>query len=241
MTEKIYTEEEGEYLKNNPTWHVEHSPWKAKQIIKMLSRNPVNPRTIAEVGCGAGEILNQLHLSLPNNIRFTGYDISSDAMTLAKLREKERLEFKHEDFLEIDTKVDLLIMMDVFEHVDDYLGFLRLCRTKAKNTIFHIPLDISVQSILRNRPMYARETVGHLHYFMKETAIATLVDSGYSIIDYFYTPAAFDFPGKSIITRIALVLRKALYKMNPDLAVKLLGGFSILVLASSDNETKTIK
>ncbi len=81
--------------------------------------------------------------------------------------------------------------------------------------------------------MYARDTVGHLHYFMKETAIATLVDSGYDIVDFFYTPAAFDFPGKSLTTKTALLLRKMLYKMNPDLAVKLLGGFSLLVLASN--------
>ncbi len=82
MTEKIYTDE-GEYLKKNPMWHVEHSPWKAKQILKILSRNPINPKTVAEVGCGAGEILNQLHLSLPNDVSFTGFDISSDAIRIA--------------------------------------------------------------------------------------------------------------------------------------------------------------
>lgn len=70
-------------------------------------------------------------------------------------------------------------MMDVFEHVDDYLGFLKLCKNKTKNTIFHIPLDISAQGILRNKLIAARKSVSHLHYFMKETAIATLIDSGY--------------------------------------------------------------
>jgi hypothetical protein len=36
VTEKIYTEENSEYLKNHPTWHIEDSPWKAKQIIKIF-------------------------------------------------------------------------------------------------------------------------------------------------------------------------------------------------------------
>jgi len=60
MTKEIYTEEKGNYLENNPTWHIEDSPWKAKQIFKMLNKNSINPKSIAEIGCGAGEILNQL-------------------------------------------------------------------------------------------------------------------------------------------------------------------------------------
>lgn len=233
MTKNIYTEENGEYLKNNPTWHVEDSPWKAKQIIKMLNRNPINPKSIAEIGCGAGEILNQLHLSMPNNVSFTGYDISSDAISLAKTREKERLEFKHENILETNTRFDLLLMIDVFEHVDDYLGFLKLCKSKAKNTIFHIPLDISAQAILRNILMSVRNSVGHLHYFMKETAIATLVDSGYDIVDLFYTAGSLDLPRKTLKSKIAVLPRKLMFKANEDIAVKILGGFSLLVLTKN--------
>lgn len=35
MLEQLYTS--GEYLEKNPTWHVEESPWKAKQVIRMLN------------------------------------------------------------------------------------------------------------------------------------------------------------------------------------------------------------
>ena len=230
MLNNIYTEENGEYLNNNLTWHVEDSFWKAKQILKMLNRNPINPKSVAEVGCGAGEILNQLYLSMPDDVSFVGYDISIDAIHLAKQREKERLEFKHENFLKINSKFDLLLMIDVFEHVDDYLGFLSLCKNKAKNTIFHIPLDISVQGVIRNNLLYSRKAVGHLHYFTKETAIATLIDSGYEIIDCFYTAGSFELQQNSLKTKIAALPRQLLYKANKDIAAKLLGGFSLLVL-----------
>ena len=150
----IYTENNSEYLRNNPTWHVEHSPWKARQIAKMLGRNRIFPRSIVEVGCGVGEILSQLHNSLPSDIEFTGYDISNDAISIAKQKEKEGLKFECKDYLDSSAFVDLLLMVDVLEHVDDYLGFLRSCKNKAKDTIFHIPLDISVQAILRNRRIY---------------------------------------------------------------------------------------
>jgi SAM-dependent methyltransferase len=230
MIEAIYTQENGEYLQKNPTWHVEDSPWKAKQILRILNNNPVHPKSIAEVGCGAGEILNQLYLSMPNDVHFTGYDISSDAIKLAKMREKDRLCFKHENFLETSTQYDLLIMMDVFEHVNDYLGFLKQCKNRAKHTIFHIPLDLSVSAILRNKLIDGRKSVGHLHYFMKETAIATLVDSGYDVIDFFYTTGSLDLPLKNFRSKLAVFPRKILYAINKDMAAKLAGGFSLLVL-----------
>lgn len=88
MTKNIYTQENGLYLKNNPAWHVEDSSWKATQILKMLDRNPIDPKSVIEVGCGAGEILNQLYLSMPDDVEFTGYDISRDAINLARHREK---------------------------------------------------------------------------------------------------------------------------------------------------------
>jgi 2-polyprenyl-3-methyl-5-hydroxy-6-metoxy-1,4-benzoquinol methylase len=229
--EEIYTQENGEYLKSNPSWHIEDSPWKAKQILKMLSRNNLHPKRVAEVGCGAGEILNQLHASLPTAVNFTGYDISPDGIKLAKKREKERLHFKCEDISESDEKFDLLLMIDVFEHVADYLGFLKLCRSIATHTIFHIPLDISAQAVLRNKLMNKRKSVGHLHYFTKETAIATLADAGYEIVDFFYTGGSLDFPRKTLQSRIAFLPRKVMFKLNEDVAVKILGGFSLIVLA----------
>lgn len=55
---------DGEYLKKNPTWHVEESPFKAKYILEMLRRNNLSPRTVCEAGCGAGEVLRQLQLQM---------------------------------------------------------------------------------------------------------------------------------------------------------------------------------
>jgi ubiquinone/menaquinone biosynthesis C-methylase UbiE len=235
MKEKIYTETNGEYLKNNPNWHVEDSPWKANHIKKILDKNSLNPHSIAEIGCGAGEILNQLYATSPNTTYFTGFDISSDAIAKAKSRSKERLSFKHEDLTKTDDAFDLLLMIDVFEHVDDYLGFLKLCKNKSKNTVFHIPLDISINGILRNKLIYGRNTVGHLHYFTKETALATLTDAGYEIVDYFYTAGSIELPRKTLKSKIAVLPRKLLYKINKDLAAQVFGGFSLMVLTKNGN------
>lgn len=217
------------YLKNNLTWHVEDSPWKAEQIQKMLLRNKIKAETICEIGCGAGEILVQLWQKNPS-VSFYGYELSPQAFELCKTRENENVRYFNEDLLDENEHFELLLCIDVFEHVEDYIGFLKQLKQKAKNHIFHIPLDINVLSVLRNTLMSARQSVGHLHYFTSETALATLKDSGYEVVDYFFTPSFDDLPSKTFKAKIARLPRKILYAISPRLMVTLLGGCSLLVL-----------
>ena len=228
--QNIYTD--GTYLAKNPSYDVGDSPWKAQQILKMIRKNNLQPDSICEVGCGAGEILRQLQLSLPDSISYQGYDISPQAIELSRQRENERLSFICEDFLGKDTSFfDLVLCIDVFEHVEDYLDFLRQLKPKSKYKIFHIPLDMSVQFVLRAEPiLWMRKNVGHLHYFMKDTALSTLEDTGYKVLDYFYTPQHVDL-AKTLKAQLLKLPRKMLFAMQPDLMVRLLGGYSLLVLA----------
>lgn len=229
MDESIY--QSGEYVEKNPTYHVEDSAWKARQILRMMSSHQLSPRTICEIGCGAGEILRQLQAQLPETTELDGYEISPQGFALCQERANERLRFHCADLLSSDAgPFDLLLCIDVFEHVEDYLGFLRRLRPRAARHIFHIPLDISAQGVLRAGPlMLEREEVGHLHYFMKETALATLRDTGYEIVDWFYTPGALANP-RSLKARLARWPRKLCSLVNQDLTVRLLGGYSLLVL-----------
>src|SRR4051812_22867701 len=87
------------YLKKNPTWHVEHSAWKAQHVLTMIKRNHLTLKTIAEIGCGAGEILKQMHDAMESDVRFVGYEISPQAHALSQTRASERLEFRLADFL----------------------------------------------------------------------------------------------------------------------------------------------
>lgn len=230
MSEKIYTT--GEYLERNPTWHVEDSLWKDKQIQKIIVNNKLHPSSICEVGCGAGEILNQLYLHMPDDVSFVGYEISPQAFELCQQRKKDRLHFHLKNLLEDEEAFfDIVLAIDVFEHVEDYLSFLRKLREKGVYKIFHIPLDLSVQTVLRGSPILkVRYNVGHLHYFTKETAMATLIDTGYEIIDYFYTGASIDLPAKSFKSLLARLPRKIIYNLSKDMAVRVLGGYSLMVL-----------
>ena len=233
MTTNDYSNDNSKYLQANPGWHIEDSAWKATQILKLIDRNKLQPHTIVEIGCGAGEILNQLHQRMEDKtVEFSGYEIAPDAFKLCMERKKERLNFFQEDLLQTNKSFDLLLMIDVFEHVDDYLGFIKKASQKATYKIYHIPLDVSILSILNNYPVVARKNVGHLHYFMKDTALATLVDSEQEVIDWFYTKSAFEVHNKNVgfFGKVLNVFRRFFYWMSPNLAVKTFGGFSLIVL-----------
>lgn len=230
MTE-IY--EDGTYLDNNPSWHEEDSPWKAKQIRNIIERNSLHPSSICEIGCGAGEILNQLLMHYGENIQLFGYEVSPQAFELCNRKSKPHLIFKLSDLLQdSDAHFDVVMAIDVFEHTEDYFGFLRKLREKAEYKIFHIPLDLSVQAILRSSPIInGRKSVGHIHYFTKETALETLKDTGYEIVDYFYTCGSFELPNRGWKTNLLKVPRRLEFLANKDLAARVLGGFSLMVLA----------
>ncbi|MDQ3215016.1 MAG: class I SAM-dependent methyltransferase [Pseudomonadota bacterium] len=231
MTCELYTQ--GRYAENYPTWHVEHSAWKAQHVLDMLKRNRLAPRTIAEVGCGAGEILKQLHDRMDDQVRLVGYDISPQAHALSESRVSERLQFKLMDFLQDETaEFDLILLIDVVEHIDDYYHFLRALKPRTRYVILHLPLDLSVQTVLRKdffRTVH--ESAGHLHYFSQETARQMLADVGYEILDARLTASSLDLPMTSFKMALARLPRKLLYALNPGFACRLLGGSSLLVLA----------
>ncbi|WP_097065538.1 class I SAM-dependent methyltransferase [Nitrosovibrio sp. Nv4] len=222
----------GTYLEKNPGWHEEDSTWKASQISKIITGNKIAPSTLCEVGCGAGEILNCLSSEFAN-IAFSGYEISPQAFEICRTKEKNNLKFHLKDISDhSDQTFDVVMAIDVFEHVEDYFGFLRKLRTRGIYKIFHIPLDLSVQSVLRGSPILnVRESVGHIQYFTKETALATLKDTGYEIVDYFYTGSSLELSNHSLKSHLMKLPRGLFFKLNRDLAVRILGGFSLMVLA----------
>ena len=220
------------YLQHNPTWHVEDSPWKARQIYTMLARHRLEPQSVCEIGCGAGEILGVLYGLLPANVTFHGYDISPHAVELAAPRRRPGLEFHHADLLDSSEHFDLVLTIDVIEHVEDVFGFLRRLRPRGTYHIFHIPLDMSVSAVLRGTPLnWARENLGHVHYFSLETALAILRDTGYSVVDHFHTAGVLELGRPTPRQRLIRIPSLLAWRLSPALTAKILSGFSVLVLA----------
>ena len=220
------------YANKNPTWHEEDAPWKAKHIETILKSNAIAPTTICEVGCGTGDILLNLSSAFPA-AKLSGYEISPHAYERAKVKETEAVRFHFGDLLEEkDLRFDVLVIADVIEHVEDYVKFIKALKPLSQYKVFHIPLDLSVQSVFRAWPiMNLREGVGHLHYFFKDTALATLKDCGYRVVDYRYTASRLELPNQAFSSQMMRLPRRLMYALNADFAVRLLGGYSLMVLA----------
>lgn len=220
---------DGNYLRKNPTWHQEDSRWKADQVLKILARNNLAPKRVCEVGTGAGGILRALAEDLPET-NFTGFEISEAAYEIASRHDHPRIRLVNGDAFTSGERFDLVMAIDVIEHVEDLFTFLRKMRSLADYQIYHIPLDLSAQSVLRGNALMAkRSQVGHIHYFTKDTALACLRDTGHTVVDYFYTPSANElYPGP--MSAALRPVRKVLFRAAPDLATRLLGGYSLLAL-----------
>ena len=86
--------------------------------------------------------------------------------------------------------------------------------------------------MLRAGPLLKhRRDVGHLHCFTKETALETLSYAGYDIVDCVFTATAVELPNRGWKADLMKLPRRALFALNQDWAARLLGGYSLMVLA----------
>ncbi|MDH3514833.1 MAG: class I SAM-dependent methyltransferase [Gammaproteobacteria bacterium] len=224
-----------DYAESNPTWDIEDSPWKARQVLRMLNAHGLKPRRVVDVGCGAGGVLAGLRDALPD-AALHGYDIAPDAAHLWPALKETGIRFRSGDFLQSgDGNYDLMLLLDVIEHVANPFEFLSGLRGRADHYLFHIPLDLSAVSVLREAPLlHVRNKVGHIHYFTKTLALMLLDECGYQVRDWFYTGASLTGPARGWKTRLARLPRRVAYAINKDAGVRLLGGETMIVLAQTD-------
>jgi SAM-dependent methyltransferase len=231
-SDHFYTE--GGYYRSNPDWHQGGSRFKADLVLAFIKKFQLPTRLVVEVGCGAGEILVELIKSLPLTSVVRGYDISPQAIGIAAKKAGSQLSFYLEDYTTIEVeKANLVLVLDVVEHIDDVYSFLRRLREKGENFIFHIPLDMSCRTLLKPHVLLQqRNDVGHIHYFTEETMLWMLRDVGFDVEYLVYTKPDVDLvKPRSFKQWVKKNLRKFSYSVNKKLSVKLWGGYSALVLA----------
>ena len=223
---------DGDYAQKNPDWDSADALWKVEKLMQLLHRHRCQPGSVVEVGCGSGAVLMGLRGHFPA-ATLSGFDISPQARSFWANPAAADIRFEVADYLAMDEAVpDLVLLFDVLEHVGNPWEFLDRLRGRVRLVAIHFPLDLSVLSVLRESPLLkVRNKVGHLHYFTRGLALALLEEAGYEIIEARYTGAALEAPQRSWRTRLAGVLRRAVYAVHHDLGARLLGGETLMVLA----------
>lgn len=217
------------YFRNNPSWHQDDSFWKASVIEGILEKNEVSFQSLAELGCGFGLILSILSKTYKNADLF-GFDVSERALEECRSYETGKLSFHNMANLSRFENFDVILLIDVIEHVRDFYSFLFEAGNKSEFQVFHIPLDMNVNAVARNKISEYRSTVGHVHYFSFETALSALMDSNFEIIDYEFTPHFKEVKQKSLLALLIRPIRSAAFWISPKLCSRFIGGVSLLVL-----------
>lgn len=208
----------GEYARLNPDWHASDAPFKAGWVAEML--RPLAPRSVCDVGCGSGALLVELASTL-GDVDLVGFDIAPDAVALARQSGVDaRLG-------PIEGSYDVVLLIDVVEHVLDPVGLLREAAAHAPFVLAHIPLELSLQTVWRQTPLIeSRARVGHLHFFTERTARALVTEAGLVVRDSRFTPTGLVSPGSGV----GLVARRLTDAVSRRLSARVLGGYSLLLL-----------
>ena len=223
----------GAYAQDNPGWHAEDAAHKAAALVDLIRYAGLHPRTVADVGCGTGDVLRLIRDALADSLPDTvweGWDVAPPAIRAARKREGQRLLYVCEDFLRSERHVDLLLCIDVVEHVPDDVAFVTALGQRADWLLFRIPLDLSALDVVRPaRMLAARRSFGHRHLYTREVALQLMEEAGLRVecVRYDRVPPPLDTPRRRAADR----LRRTLFAAWPRTTARILGGFSLLVLA----------
>ena len=234
--EEIYTT--GAYVRENPTWHVEDSVWKAEQIMRVLDISPgTRPLRICDIGCGVGGVVAALDDMLTArgvSAEFVGYDIAPVAIERAKALWHDRMQcvFECRDVLTVDRlDYDLCLLIDILEHIEDPAAFVRALHARGiTEYVIHLPLESNWLSVLRGRTDPLSSKVGHLRFYGVNSALTLFEQAGLNVMKWVFTPEL-DLDIKLHRTPLSVLgylPRKLLCCMSPRLAARAIGGLAMM-------------
>ncbi len=234
--EKLYTD--GTYLNNNPTWDAGDVEWKFKKISPLLNDflNTSAHLHVCEIGCGGGGLLYKLAKLYPQH-NFTGWDISPDAAKFWNYNETN-ISFHAGDIFKNISKnhYDIILLIDVIEHVENPHAFLAGVKEISNNCFFHVPLDLSAMSVVFDHKLLrVRRQVGHVHYFTKALFLELLCKADFTLKYASYSNSWKDSPKKTFKTNVVNIFRFITNFISPDLNARLFGGNTLFAFAENKN------
>ena len=184
-------------------YDIESAERKAKVIINLLPKHYLNSFTrILDFGCGYGALLLKIKKILnSNNLFAIGLDYSEMAIDIANKRNgistlryeslhhfeiKENIPFINEM---IEGKVDVIMLIDVLEHVPDCKELISELSPMTNYFLIKLPLESSIfdNYIIPKEYPGAAHSNGHLrefnvnnvHYFIRKLGLIPIFETTY--------------------------------------------------------------
>ncbi len=243
-TKKFYNDA---YLLHNPTLHEEDSPWKIKKIIpcvdKILRLNNKKTLSLLDVGGGAGHILK----AVAGYLQTRGRSVTQHALDLSKemLRHQKKTnpavittagDIRKTSFA--NKQFDLVLMIDVLEHVPQPEEALKELKRIAHYVIFKVPLEdnfhLNAKNIItcgrsRQRTINA---IGHINVYDIRTLkqqirkhCGTLLYSQYTNAFEYYLHTQ-----QGLRKKIAYQAARALHHFSPPAAARVFTDFALILV-----------
>jgi SAM-dependent methyltransferase len=240
-----------EYVSNNPSLHREDSSWKISKIIPFVDAviGRINKKEInvLDVGGGAGLILNAVSSHIEKKY---GKKVNKFALDLSpamlEIQRKENPDLKkalNESISNTslnDREIDLVLMIDVLEHIPNPTDALAELRRISRFAIFKVPLEnnlclITKNLITKNRAKAkAAASIGHINFYtfgklkgQTEKYLGKVIDSSFTnVFDYFLQTKK----EKGVMKLCYYAIASLIFKLSPRLCSLLFNDF-VMILA----------
>lgn len=203
--------------------------WKAGEMLKLVSKD-INFRSILEIGCAEGVVLNEISKQLKIE-RAVGVDLSENFTKFGK-KMYPNIKFINDDFRDVDFKeneFDIVVLSDIIEHIQEYEELLHKVKRIGRYIIFKIPIERCIYAYLLRPKIGKDHPSGHLHQFSIKDCFEMLKKFNFRIITYSYDIAPFDLKFRHIKNpglhyRVVIFLQRVIYKIPKDIRMGILGG-----------------
>ena len=163
-------------------WRALGAEGKADHVAKLAAALPDRPRSVVEVGCGDGGVLDAL-ASRGLADSFHGFEISERAVQITSGRPAiERVErFDGISLPAADAAYDLGVLSHVLEHVPDPVPLLRETARACRAVVVEVPLEDNL-SASRPAAERGRRAIGHLHRFSRADVHRLASEAGLRVV-----------------------------------------------------------
>ncbi len=234
----------GEYLSQNPTWDIEHSSRKVRELRSVIPGAYLEKifngttKSVVEFGCGAGGVLSGFADILKCDgidVEPIGYDISPDAIDMARKKFGESVKFINSGEVELIEGVSLLLLVDILEHLVDPVEFLHSVKERSEYFIIRLPLDRSLWNICLGKLAKLKEELGHLHFYDHLAAVSLVSQVGLKVKEVKFVNNFSDKTNrKTLVSKIMYPVRALLSMVSPKINSRLFGGNSVVIFAASN-------